>query len=481
VASDKVCGYEKTDLVQKKYTNDAEMIKMKLGLYEEIRDFQSKNLKPETLSELMSMKSNFDLSNSEIPKVKIILNHFKRKTLCAQLDSLLHQTLPFHTLWVLSFASPNEEHLRTVVSDYNDSRISFISSGYDFKYYGRFQMALQTEGIDFVYILDDDMIPGKKMLEILCHVAGTEKYKHAIFGSIGRILPFMSKDGLSFPSYQKSHTKEAGLYLPDPAYDIRVERIFEVDFLSSSWFLSAELINTIFIEIPFTFRTGEDLHLSYQLQKYRGISSYVLPVDQNDKDTWGDSDHRLAYISETTSIFKDIVSLRDRQWWRALTSGYVTQWAKMNPQKIDVLFYAHSLQHVRTLKPLFEKFDTSKGKIAHMVISGGRFCPCEDVAKVMYWNVSVCLDRRFKVLDLRISSSGVSTFNEIYGGMKGLVEIFNPSLVIGVDDLDVDVKNGIELGIERSRNGRSVLVLLPKSVVSKVQWMGDLDSNILPS
>lgn len=37
----------------------------------------------------------------------------------------------------------------------------------------------------------------------------------------------------------------------------------QVDFLSSSWFLSAEFVKTLFIETPFTFTTGEDLHLKY--------------------------------------------------------------------------------------------------------------------------------------------------------------------------------------------------------------------------
>ena len=120
-------------------------------------------------------------------------------------------------------------------------------------------MALQTES-DLVYILDDDMIPGKKMLQILSHVAGTDKYSNVVLGSIGRILPFRQKD-FTFPSYRKFRSKEAGLYLPDPAYDITVDKIVQVDFLSSSWFLSAELVRTLFIETPFTFATGEDLHL----------------------------------------------------------------------------------------------------------------------------------------------------------------------------------------------------------------------------
>lgn len=259
IVPSEVCEQEKIDFEQKK-SNDLQMIKLKRELYDEVLEFQSKNFGTETLKQLLAMPSKWDskgLVNE--PKITVILNHFKRKTLCAQLDSLLQQTLPFHHVWVLAFGSPNEFLLRRIVQSYNDSRISFVGSNYDFKYYGRFQMALQTEA-DLVYIVDDDMIPGKKMLQILSHVAGTEKYKNSVLGSIGRILPFRQKD-FSFPSYRKFRSKEAGLYLPDPAYDILVEKMVQVDFLSSSWFLSAELVKTLFIENPMTFMTGEDLHL----------------------------------------------------------------------------------------------------------------------------------------------------------------------------------------------------------------------------
>ncbi|KAL8469787.1 hypothetical protein ACS0TY_032590 [Phlomoides rotata] len=120
------------------------------------------------------------------------------------------------------------------------------------------------------------------MLQILSHVAGTDKYKNSVLGSIGRILPFRQRD-FTFPSYRKFGSKEAGLYFPDPAYDITIDRVVLVDFLSSSWFLYAELIKTLFIETPFTFMTGEDLHLSYQLQKYRNVGSFVQCMDVSHK------------------------------------------------------------------------------------------------------------------------------------------------------------------------------------------------------
>ncbi|XP_054815013.1 uncharacterized protein LOC129315391 [Prosopis cineraria] len=481
ITPSQVCEHEKIDFVQKK-SNDAQMIKLKRELYNDVLDFQRKTIGPETLPQLMAMKSRWSLQHR--PKITVILNHFKRKTLCAQLDSLLQQTLPFHQVWVLSFGSPNEASLERIVDSYNDSRISFISSAYDFKYYGRFQIALQTEA-DLVYIMDDDLIPGRKMLQILAHVAGTDKYKNSVLGSIGRILPFRQKD-FTFPSYRKFRSKEAGLYLPDPAYDITVDKVVQVDFLSSSWFLSADLVKTLFIETPFTFGTGEDLHLSYQLQKYRNGGSFVLPVDPNDKETWGDSEHRLAYVSETTVIFKDIVQLRDDQWWKALSTGYVTQWATMYPQKIDALFYAHSVGEVKSLAPLFEKFRSTVGKKAYIVVSGGNFCPCEEAATALKWPKVVCKERRFKIFDLSIgalsgiSNSEVPIIQAVYSSMKGLIKIHNPSVIITVSDIDPHVRKALNMALE-SNSGTATLVLLPRASVSKVLWMADLRSTALPN
>ncbi|KAG9445617.1 hypothetical protein H6P81_011745 [Aristolochia fimbriata] len=478
-----VCEQERIDFSQKK-SNDAQMIRLKRELYDEVLEFQKKSFAPETLSELMQMSSKWDKKGPNVPKITVILNHFKRKTLCAQLDTLLQQSVPFHTVWVLSFGSPNELSLKRIVESYNNSKISFVSSNYDFKYYGRFQMALQTES-DFVYILDDDMIPGKRMLEILSHVGGTDKYKNSVLGSIGRILPFRSKD-FTFPSYRKFRSKEAGLYLPDPAYDIMVNRIVQVDFLSSSWFLSSDLVKTLFVETPFTFMTGEDLHLSYQLQKYRNAGSFVLPVDPNEKATWGDSEHRLAYVSETTVIFKDIVQVRDDQWWRALSSGYITQWAAMYPQKIDALFYAHSLDEVKAMAPLLEKFRSTVGKKAYIAVSGGKYCPCEEAASTLNWPRSVCRERRFKIFDLDagaiggISNSDVPLVQTVYSSMKGLIKIHNPSVVITLSDTDPSVKSALKMAVESNSNS-STLVLLPRPSVTKVLWMADLRSTALPN
>lgn len=225
---------------------------------------------------------------------------------------------------------------------------------------------------------------------------------------------------------------------------------------------------------------------SYQLQKYRNAGSFVLPVDPNDKETWGDSEHRLAYLSETTVIFKDIVQVRDDQWWKALSTGYITQWAAMNPQKIDALFYVHSVDEVKALAPLLEKFRSTVGKKAYVVVSGGSFCTCEDAAAALNWPKLVCKERRFKMFDLAIgaisgvSNSEVPVLQAVYSSMKGLIKIHNPSVVITVADVDPNVKKALKMASETNPNG-TTLVLLPRPSVSKVLWMPDLRSTALPS
>ncbi|GFZ20448.1 glycosyltransferase family protein 2 [Actinidia rufa] len=179
---------------------------------------------------------------------------------------------------------------------------------------------------------------------------------------------------------------------------------------------------------------------SYQLQKYRNADSYVLPVDPKDKETWGDSEHRLAYVSETTVIFKDIVQVRDEQWWRALSTGYMTQWAKMYPQEIDALFYAHSIEEVKALSPLLEKFRSTAGKKAYIAVSGGTFCPCEDAATALNWPST-----------------------------RGLIKIHNPSVLVAVSDIDSNVMKALKMASGTSTNG-TTLVLLPRPSAPKASF-----------
>lgn len=158
----------------------------------------------------------------------------------------------------------------------------------------------------------------------------------------------------------------------------------------------------------------------------------------------------------------------------------------MYPQKIDALFYVHSVDEVRALAPLLEKFRSTVGKKAYIVVSGGNFCPCEDAASALNWPKLVCKERRFKIFDLTIgalsgvSNSEVPVVQAVFSSMKGLIKIHNPSVVITVADIDSNVKKALKMATETKSNG-TTLVLLPRPSITKVLWMADLRSAALPS
>ena len=74
----------------------------------------------------------------------------RRTTLEQQLDAILEQSVrPKGGVWVCLFASPRERENRLVVRRYRDKfkdrgGLFLVASSFNFKYYGRFQMALQA-------------------------------------------------------------------------------------------------------------------------------------------------------------------------------------------------------------------------------------------------------------------------------------------------------------------------------------------------
>lgn len=75
----------------------------------------------------------------------------------------------------------------------------------------------------------------------------------------------------------------------------------------------------------------------------------------------------------------------------------------MNPQNTDAIFYAHSISDLKAMAPLLLKFRATPGRTAYLVVSGGKFCPCEEAADVLGWSHTVCSERRLNLFDLEVS------------------------------------------------------------------------------
>ena len=142
---------------------------------------------PKTPSQ-MTLKSGHvepDLS------VTVVLNVFQRvENLGKQLASFAASTLKPTEIWVCMFASPKTQAFTQVIEifkmKYPAIHVHAIVSSYNFKYFGRFQLAMQAS-TKYVALFDDDQIPGPTTLELLVNVA--EKLKQpAILGLTGRVF-----------------------------------------------------------------------------------------------------------------------------------------------------------------------------------------------------------------------------------------------------------------------------------------------------
>lgn len=161
-----------------------------------------------------------------------------------------------------------------------------------------------------------------------------------------------------------------------------------------------------------------------------------------------------------------------------MSRGYVTQWARMNPQQSDVLFYAHTLGEIVELAPLILRFRNTPSRKAYVVVSGTSQCPCEQASVMLGWSQTACHERRFKIFDLGVGSgvvpggSDVTIIQEIYSSMKGLIAMHNPSAIITVADLDPAARDGLMLAIGRASS--TVLIQLPRVSLPYVSWMADV-------
>lgn len=403
-----------------------------------------------TLDDIMGLDSAFRRPRvNESVAVTVLLNHFQRRTLCAQLEALLGQSaVPSH-IWVVIFGSPIAPTLERVARSYTDPRtsIAVISSALNLKYYGRMQVATRAP-TQFVLVIDDDMIPGARFLEQMLHAAHTRELGASVLGSIGWILPRPGRDG-RFGSYRDLNGS-GGVYFPDEAYGILVERAVETDYLCSMWFLRTAWLITLFREVPPTFATAEDLQVSLLLRKYAGVPSVVMPVDPDDKSTWADSAHRLAWIGATTTgpgakaKSGSNTPTRDRAWWLGVTRGGRFRGLAERPAELrdQVLLVAADVGSAEALRPLYEGFLHGAGVGLHgrpLLVVAAPADQCGAIARAAGAPPSACAgDQRVLLaypLDLGKGAMAAAArveevYDEVFGHLAGILETLAPAAVV---------------------------------------------------
>lgn len=209
------------------------------------------------------------VDGKKVLPVTVIINIWKREYLRGQLDALLQQTCLPEEIWIIHY----EDHI-DVDALQEEYKVIFphlfrIRSDMNLKYFGRFSIAAHVKS-EYVWLLDDDVIPGRKWMQ-LSH----EKCSgmNVIIGATGRIIPpddFLPEMGThgNIREYFIGDCYDSGNANYCPCDKV-------VDFACNSYFLKSEWIRYFWSVWPFTFDSGEDIHLSASLKLRKNITTVV--------------------------------------------------------------------------------------------------------------------------------------------------------------------------------------------------------------
>ena len=191
-------------------------------------------------------------------KFSVLLTVYKRSHIEKQLEAIYNQTIKPDYLIVFQ----NENHISI---EYLKNKYNFIhvKSDYNTKFFGRFSYCLNLP-VDVCIIMDDDIIPAKNCfknyLEQCINLNG-------IIGGNGRPI---NCDNETIQKFNINYN-EVG---------IRPSKI--VDFVGHLWCFKKDWLYYMFSIKPFTFDTGEDMHLCFSCKILGNINSYVAEHKKNE-------------------------------------------------------------------------------------------------------------------------------------------------------------------------------------------------------
>ena len=153
VGKSRLCSREKQafNRLSPVVLRDAESVRQRQEIY------AAYPRKGDRLETIMTLASSVNVQQyrtyaHRLAPVTVVLNYYKRESLCVQMEAIMRQSVQPAEIWVVMFGSRLEKRYRGVIASYHDPRISVVSSTYDFKFYGRFQLALEAK-TKYVWII----------------------------------------------------------------------------------------------------------------------------------------------------------------------------------------------------------------------------------------------------------------------------------------------------------------------------------------
>jgi len=214
--------------------------------------------------------------------VSVILSLHKRQNEFEnQINCLLQQTKKVDQIMVWSSSENHIPLIKEIEKKYSIQIRYGITN--TIGVWGRFSFALNADA-EFIYIMDDDIFPGKKYIE-RC-VDKFNQYGGCIISPSGlkfHNIPFafVGYDRYGWSSYPETELSD-----------------HEVDYGQHGWFFHKDFLSYFWREMPndsYSKFAGEDMHFSHMISKYTLYKTLVLKHDKEDIDGFANDPRNEAY------------------------------------------------------------------------------------------------------------------------------------------------------------------------------------------
>jgi hypothetical protein len=222
-------------------------------------------------------------------ELTVVVGVYKRPDIFSTLvDSIIFSTARVRRLWIVCNGSPYLELFRAKVHELAESlradaqgggraiEVAFFGTEKEVGYYERFLRALVVD-TQYLAFIDDDMVIGRRVLEVCLHALNTRKF-YGLIGIRGPLLPDRGvvdgqrriTDSKRDCRYERAHFQNAPSAL--------------TDFLYNFWVGETEMFRYMFRSSPLTLKTGEDMMLSFAVQHHAKLRCLSLDVCELEPD-----------------------------------------------------------------------------------------------------------------------------------------------------------------------------------------------------